>query len=71
VYHVRRLITYGDDVAQVEVDGIAQTTLLDQARSNWTALHIAAQCGNADAAAILLGQVRHNHPFPTHLHIHV
>jgi hypothetical protein len=56
VYHLKRLITYGDDVAEREVNGIAEEVILGQAQSIWTSLHVAAQCGNADAARTLVGQ---------------
>ena len=46
---------YERDLASVEVDGIADVRVLGEATSKWTALHVAAQAGNADAAGTLLG----------------
>lgn len=72
VYHLRRYILYGNNVAQREENGIAETVILgrdapgrvdndqisDEAPepNNWTALHVAAQCGNADATSTFVGQ---------------
>ena len=56
VFFLRRYITYGEDVVEREVNGIAETAVQGRAQSNWTALHVAAQCGNADATGTLVGQ---------------